>query len=79
MDGGNPRLSDDSVVLVTVNRNLFPPDWAPDNYQQTIRDNFFPGISILRVTATDRDQQVSTPVVSLYVNYKTNSHIGSGV
>ncbi|KAL5018733.1 hypothetical protein ScPMuIL_004455 [Solemya velum] len=57
MDGGNPRLFDDSVVLVTVNRNLFPPQWAQENYQQTIRDSLYPGVPILRVTATDADQQ----------------------
>ena len=54
-DGGNPRLSDITQVLVFVNRNLFAPVFVPQQYSDTILDTQPVGLEILRITATDQD------------------------
>ncbi|WAQ95445.1 FAT4-like protein [Mya arenaria] len=54
-DGGNPRRSDITVVLVSVNRNLFPPVFNPSQYSATILDTQAVGFPILYITATDAD------------------------
>ena len=62
-DGGNPRLSDTTVVIVYVNRNLFPPVFSPQQYSATILDTQAIGVPIVYITATDAD----TTVYRLYM------------
>ena len=57
-DGGNPRLSDISVVVVSVNRNLFPPVFSPRQYSANILESQPIGVSILQITANDADTTV---------------------
>ena len=59
-DGGNPRLSDIAIVVVSVNRNLFPPVFQPQQYSNTILDTYSVGVPILTLTANDRDTTVNT-------------------
>lgn len=58
-DGGNPRLSDVTTVVVYVNRNLFAPSFAPTQYSRTILDTEAVGVPLVKVTALDADTTVS--------------------
>ena len=58
-DGGNPRLSDVTVVSVLVERNLFAPVFESQEYRQLILESQLVGVPILRVVATDADSRVS--------------------
>lgn len=54
-DGGYPRLSDITQIIVYVNRNLFAPVFSPQQYSKEILDTQSVGVEILRITATDAD------------------------
>ncbi|KAH3873294.1 hypothetical protein DPMN_036526 [Dreissena polymorpha] len=58
-DGGNPRLSDTTVVIVYVNRNLFPPVFSPQQYSATILDT----------------QAIGVPIAELSLNQPAGKHL----
>ncbi|XP_046583166.1 protocadherin Fat 4-like isoform X2 [Haliotis rubra] len=58
MDGGTPRLTDTSTVLVTVNRNLNAPQLQPQNYSIGILATQALSIPILTINAADADVAV---------------------
>ncbi|XP_041364042.1 protocadherin Fat 1-like [Gigantopelta aegis] len=62
-DGGNPRLSDVTVVTVVVERNLFAPVFSSRDYRQLILESQLVGVPILRVMATDADGMSPNNVV----------------
>lgn len=57
-DGGNPHLADISTVIVSVNRNLFPPIFQPQQYSRTILDTQAIGVPLVTITANDQDTTV---------------------
>ncbi|XP_048248833.1 cadherin EGF LAG seven-pass G-type receptor 2-like [Haliotis rufescens] len=56
-DSGSPRLYDIALVELTINRNLNPPIFNPVSYQMTILETRPIGDVVVRVTATDADNQ----------------------
>ena len=54
-DGGNPSLSDMTLLSVNVNRNRFNPVFNQRNYLVTIFEDQPLGVSIEQVTAQDND------------------------
>ena len=58
-DGGNPSLTDTTVVYVNVTRNLFSPIFQPDTYSIAIPESEPLGETIITVTAVDNDATVS--------------------
>ena len=58
-DGGVPPKSATALVIITVNRNLHVPEFILDVYKKRIPETTSLGVSILQVTASDRDTLVS--------------------
>ena len=56
-DGGG--LTGETLVTLTVNRNLNSPVFTPDQYRETVQDNEPLSSSIVQVKAVDADVQVS--------------------
>nr|XP_058142043.1 protocadherin gamma-B4 isoform X21 [Dasypus novemcinctus] len=57
LDGGHPPLSSTAQILVlVVDANDNAPVFSQDVYRVSLRENVPPGTSVLRVTATDRDE-----------------------
>ncbi|XP_061182374.1 protocadherin Fat 4-like [Saccostrea echinata] len=55
-DNGVPSLSDEAVVTITINRNLWAPAFNPLNYAITIQENLPAGSETgVTVSATDQD------------------------
>lgn len=54
-DGGIPSLYNTAMLTVTVNRNLFNPQFSEQNYAVTIYEDQILGETIVQVTATDAD------------------------
>ncbi|XP_046564129.1 protocadherin Fat 1-like, partial [Haliotis rubra] len=73
MDGGTPRLTDTSTVLVTVNRNLNAPQLQPQNYSVGILATQALSIPILTINAADAD--VAAPYNT--VQYEVNNLLSS--
>lgn len=57
-DNGIPKLSDVSVVDVTVSRNLYAPEFKPNRYTVEIPTTKPLGETIIKVNATDDDTTV---------------------
>ena len=57
-DGGNPRKSATTTVLVAVNRNIHAPRFEPQRIDLPLLETAPLGIAIVRVNATDRDTKV---------------------
>ncbi|XP_046579033.1 protocadherin Fat 4-like [Haliotis rubra] len=62
-DGGSPRLSDVIVVLVNVERNLFPPTFTSNSYGEVILESRTVGTRVLRVSANDLDTTTPNQIV----------------
>ncbi|XP_067670938.1 protocadherin Fat 4-like [Haliotis asinina] len=73
MDGGSPRLTDTSTVVVTVNRNLNAPQLQPQNYSVGILSTQALSIPILTINAADGD--VAAPYNT--VQYEVNNLLSS--
>ena len=58
-DGGNPALTDVTLVYVNVTRNLFAPSFNPTQYSVAIPESQSLGTPIRTVTATDQDATVN--------------------
>ena len=56
-DGGG--LTGETLVTLTVSRNLNSPVFNPDQYSETVQDNEPLSSSIVQVKAVDADVQVS--------------------
>ncbi|KAL3878042.1 hypothetical protein ACJMK2_035678, partial [Sinanodonta woodiana] len=63
-DGGNPRLSDTTIVTVNIRRNLDIPRFNPVEYTRTILETQALGVPIVRLTATDSDTTAPYNVVN---------------
>ncbi|XP_061182372.1 cadherin-related tumor suppressor-like [Saccostrea echinata] len=59
-DNGVPSLSDEAVVTITINRNLWAPAFSPLNYAVTIQENL-PAGSETGVTVSATDQDINPP------------------
>ncbi|KAK3089813.1 hypothetical protein FSP39_006721 [Pinctada imbricata] len=62
-DGGNPSLTDVTLVYVNVTRNLFAPAFNPVQYAVSIPESQSLGTPIRTVTATDQDATSPNNVV----------------
>lgn len=63
-DGGTPRLSDTTVVVVDVDRNLAAPVLLSSEYATQILETQAVGTPVsIRVIATDTDTTVSATAV----------------
>ena len=63
-DNGVPPLTDEVLVNITINRNLWTPAFNPLNYNVTIPETVPTGSEIgVTVTATDRDLNASILVI----------------
>lgn len=59
-DSGTPPLSDEAVVTITINRNLWAPAFNPLNYATTVQETLPAGSNTdVVVIATDQDLNVS--------------------
>jgi hypothetical protein len=57
-DGGSPPLSGTTVVIITINRNLFHPVFEPTLYTAEIDEILDLGTVIKTLNATDGDKRV---------------------
>ena len=62
-DGGIPSLYNTAMLTVTVNRNLFSPEFTLTDYVVTIFEDQELGVNIEQVTATDADSRSPHNVV----------------
>lgn len=52
-DGGG--LTADATVFISINRNIFSPEWLQTSYVQSIAENFALGQTIVNLQARDQD------------------------
>lgn len=64
-DGGSPQRSATSTVLITVTRNLNPPQLLQQNYTVSIFETQNLGESIVQIQATDQDVGVSSLFIQI--------------
>lgn len=57
-DGGG--LTADATVFISINRNIFSPEWLQTSYIQSIAENFALGQTIVNLQARDQDALVCT-------------------
>ena len=57
-DGGTPPLTDTTVVVVNVQRNLVKPEFDPREYNANIMETQALGVPFAQVRGRDRDQRV---------------------
>lgn len=57
-DGGG--LTADATVFISINRNIFSPEWLQTSYVQSIAENFALGQTIVNLQARDQDALVCT-------------------
>ena len=57
-DGGDPPRSATAIIKVQVTRNFEEPRFSPAEYSKTILETQPIGVSIVKVTARDRDVKV---------------------
>ena len=57
-DGGTPPLTDTTVVVVNVQRNLVKPEFDPREYNANIMETQALGVPFTQVRGRDRDQRV---------------------
>ncbi|KAJ8316548.1 hypothetical protein KUTeg_005899, partial [Tegillarca granosa] len=62
-DGGNPSLTDTTIVYVNVTRNLLPPQFQPTQYSVAISETRALATAITAVTAVDNDLTAPNNVV----------------
>ncbi|WAQ96421.1 FAT4-like protein [Mya arenaria] len=70
-DGGNPARSSTSLVAISVNRNLFDPQFTQQSYNITIDETQSLGVNILQISASDLDSRAPHNVIT-YSMRETN-------
>ena len=60
LDDGNPEKVATAAVTIPVTRNVNAPKFSNSNYENTVNENIDVGLSILKVSATDADQDTIT-------------------
>ena len=61
-DQGSPAQSGTATITVNVERNRYNPEFSRSQpYEITVADTYTPSVTILTVTATDRDSRVNMP------------------
>ncbi|XP_023405771.2 protocadherin gamma-B2-like [Loxodonta africana] len=69
VDGGNPPQSGTTLIRIQViDANDNPPVFSQDSYRVSLREDVSPGTSVLRVTATDRDEGVNAEITYSFYN-----------
>nr|XP_020011659.1 protocadherin gamma-B4-like [Castor canadensis] len=63
LDFGDPPLSSTAQIQVLVtDANDNPPVFRQDIYRVSLKENVFPGTTVLQVTATDQDEGVNSEI-----------------
>ena len=58
-DNGTPRKENATIIPIIVDRNVFAPEFTPETVLISIVISETNGSAITRVSATDRDEEVS--------------------
>lgn len=66
-DGGVPVLTDTTVVVVNVVRNLHSPEFLPKDYTVTILETQFLGVPFQQVATIDADSTVRNFIETGYI------------
>ena len=77
-DQGTPQKTGTTTVRVIIERNTYTPVFQyKDTYSKTIAVTYTPSLTVLRVSAVDRDPEVSSYTLLQYPQYKfTVSRLG---
>ena len=54
-DSSNPEQRAETMVLITVNRNVNGPQFSQANYRANVVENYPIGASVVTIQATDSD------------------------
>ncbi|XP_019061543.1 protocadherin gamma-B1 [Fukomys damarensis] len=76
IDGGDPPLSSTAQIWIKVtDANDNAPVFSQDIYRVTLQENMPPGTSVLRVTATDQDEDVNAQITYAFLNAPTSTSL----
>ncbi|XP_044515818.1 protocadherin gamma-B1-like [Gracilinanus agilis] len=69
IDGGEPAQSGSAQIRINVtDANDNAPVFSQDTYRVSLRENLPPGSSVLRVTATDKDEGINAEITFSFRN-----------
>ncbi|XP_043837807.1 protocadherin gamma-B1 isoform X19 [Dromiciops gliroides] len=76
IDGGEPAQSGTAQIWINVtDANDNAPIFSQDVYRVSLRENLPPGSSVLRVTATDKDEGVNAEITFSFRNEDTSRRL----